>query len=58
MRIMFAVMDSNGDGALSLDEVRDFQQRIFDGVDDDGDGRVTMEEIRFFFDGGREEPDR
>jgi hypothetical protein len=58
MKVMLAVMDSDGDGALSLEEIRTVQARVFDAVDDDGDGRVTMEEIRFFFHGGRGEQDR
>ncbi len=58
MKVMFAVIDADGDGALSLEEVRDVQERIFDAVDADGDGRVTMEEIGFFFHGDHEEADR
>jgi Ca2+-binding EF-hand superfamily protein len=41
------------DGALSLEEVQDFHERIFNAIDADGDGRVTMEEIESFFHGGR-----
>jgi hypothetical protein len=51
MRIMFAVVDADSDGALSLEEVRDFQARIFNAVDEDGDGRVVWEEIESFFHG-------
>ncbi|BCH26378.1 hypothetical protein MesoLjLc_62940 [Mesorhizobium sp. L-8-10] len=58
MKIMLAVVDSDGDGALSLEEIRDVQERVFDAVDDDGDGRVTMEEIRLFFHRDREDADR
>ena len=51
MRILFAVVDSDGDGALSLAEIQDFHGHIFDAVDEDGDGRVDMEEIGSFFHG-------
>jgi hypothetical protein len=55
MRIMFAIVDADSDGALSLEEVRDFQARIFNAVDEDGDGRVVREEIEAFFHGATEE---
>ncbi len=48
MRLMFAVMDADGNGALSLEEVQDFHERIFNAVDDDGDGSITMDEIESF----------
>lgn len=49
MRMMFAVVDADGDGALSLAEVQDFHGRIFSAVDENGDGAVEMEEIESFF---------
>lgn len=52
MRIMFALIDSDGDGALSLQEVQAAHGRIFVQVDADKDGKVTVEEIRAFFRGG------
>src|SRR5688572_18134110 len=54
MRILFAVVDSDGDGALSLVEIQEFHGRIFEAVDGNGDGRVDMEEIGSFFHGAPE----
>ncbi|WP_376702431.1 EF-hand domain-containing protein [Mesorhizobium sp. ISC25] len=51
MRMMFAIVDADGDGALSQSEVQDFVGRIFNAVDEDGDGSVDMQEIRSFFHG-------
>jgi hypothetical protein len=51
MRIMFAIIDADGDGALSQSEVQDFIGRIFNAVDENGDGSVDMEEIQSFFHG-------
>jgi len=50
MRILFAVVDAEGDGGLSIEELNGFQERIFTSIDQEKDGRVTMEEIRDFFD--------
>ncbi|ESW85126.1 calcium-binding EF-hand-containing protein [Mesorhizobium sp. LSJC280B00] len=52
MRMMFAIVDADGDGAVSQSEVQDFVGRIFNAVDEDGDGSVDMKEIRSFFHGG------
>lgn len=51
MRIVFAIMDADGNGSVSLQEAQDFQARIFRAVDDDGNGEVSREEIRSFFHG-------
>ena len=51
MRLAFAIVDADGDGALSLNEVQDFHGRIFRAVDEDEDGVVEMEEIESFFHG-------
>ena len=48
MRIMFAVVDADGDAALSLQEVQEAHARIFSHVDADDDGKVTLEEIHTF----------
>lgn len=48
MRIMFAIIDADGDGTLSQTEVQDFIGRIFNAVDENSDGNVDMEEIRAF----------
>lgn len=55
MKIMFAIMDADGDGALALEEIQDFQGRIFNAVDQNGDGSVEMEEIESFFHASDEE---
>lgn len=48
MKIMFAIADANGDGALSFDEVTAIHKRIFDRVDANKDGKVTPEEAQAF----------
>ena len=48
MKIMFAIADADGDGALSFEEVTAIHQRIFDAVDADNDGKVTPEEVHAF----------
>jgi hypothetical protein len=48
MKIMFALVDANGDGALSFEEVTIIHKRIFDRVDVNKDGNVTPEEARSF----------
>ena len=55
MRVMFAIVDADGDGALSLAEVQDFHGRIFKAVDQNKDGRVEMTEIETFFHGSKTE---
>jgi hypothetical protein len=48
MKIMFAIADANGDGALSFDEVTAIHRRIFDTIDANKDGKATREEIQAF----------
>lgn len=48
MKIMFAVADVDGDGALSFEEVTAIHKRIFDKVDANKDGKVTPEEMQGF----------
>ena len=48
MKVLFAIADADGDGALSFEEVTVIHKRIFDGVDADDDGKVTAEEIQAF----------
>jgi hypothetical protein len=48
MKIMFAIADADGDGALSFEEVTAIHKRIFHGVDADRDGKVTPEEVQAF----------
>ncbi|UHC17292.1 EF-hand domain-containing protein [Methylobacterium currus] len=49
MRMMFAIVDTDGDGALSFDEVTAIHRRIFNAVDTNKDGKVTPDELRKFF---------
>ncbi|MGH6896511.1 MAG: EF-hand domain-containing protein [Geminicoccaceae bacterium] len=51
LRIMFAIMDADGDGALALEEVQDIHARVFNHIDADKNGKVTLEEIQVFFRG-------
>lgn len=48
MKIMFAIADTDGDGALSFEEVTAIHKRIFDAVDANKDGKVTPEEMQAF----------
>ena len=48
MRLMIILADTNGDGALSLEEVQAVHARIFKAVDSDGDGKATFEEMQSF----------
>ena len=52
LRTILALVDVNGDGALSLEEVQAASIRIFEAADADADGRLTTEEIGAFMDGG------
>lgn len=49
MKMMFAIADADGDGALSFDEVTALHQRIFVRIDADKNGKVTPEEARAFW---------
>ncbi|MBX4898841.1 EF-hand domain-containing protein [Rhizobium bangladeshense] len=49
MKIMFAIADTDGDGALSFEEVTAIHKRIFDSVDANRDGKVTPEEMQAFW---------
>lgn len=51
MRIMFAIMDADGDGALTLSEVQDTHARIYKHIDADKNGKVTPQEMQEFFRG-------
>jgi Ca2+-binding EF-hand superfamily protein len=55
--MMMILMDSDGDGALSLEEVQNAHARIFKAVDGNKDGKVTVEEIQQFFRGGPSDKD-
>ena len=53
MRIIFALMDRDGDGTISLQEFQAAHESIFKAMDTDKDGTVSMEEMRDFFHGGQ-----
>src|SRR5262249_18361500 len=51
MRMIFALMDSDGDGTISLQEWQAAQEKIFKAMDTDRDGTVSFEEMMNFFRG-------
>jgi Ca2+-binding EF-hand superfamily protein len=52
-KIFFAIADTNGDGALSFEEVTAIHKRVFDAADANKDGKLTPEEIQAFIIRGR-----
>lgn len=57
MRIMFILMDTDGDGTVSLQEFQAAHERIFKAMDSNKDGRLTFEEMQSFMQGaGRSMP--
>jgi Ca2+-binding EF-hand superfamily protein len=48
MRMMFTLMDADGDGSISLQEFQAAHERIFRGMDQNKGGRLTMEEMQSF----------
>jgi Ca2+-binding EF-hand superfamily protein len=51
-RIMFALMDTDGDGTLSFEEFQAAHAKIFKAMDANKDGKLTLEEIEIFMRGG------
>jgi hypothetical protein len=51
MRIIFSLMDADGDGTVSLQEWQAAQERVFKAMDTDHDGTVTFEEMQAFMHG-------
>ena len=56
MRMIFSLMDSDGDGTISLQEFQAAHERIFKGMDSNKDGRLTQEEMQAFMQGTRRSP--
>ena len=52
MRMMFSLMDADGDGSISLQEFQAAHERIFKGIDQNKDGRLKMEEMQSFMGAG------
>jgi hypothetical protein len=48
VRMMMILMDSDGDGAVSLQEFQAGHERMFKAMDADKDGRLTLEEVQSF----------
>lgn len=53
MRMMFALMDADGDGTISLQEFQAAHERIFKAMDSNKDGKLTLEEMQTFIHGTR-----
>src|SRR5215468_5449559 len=51
MRIIFSLMDADGDGTVSLQEFQAAHERIFKAMDADHDGTVSFEEMQAFMRG-------
>jgi Ca2+-binding EF-hand superfamily protein len=51
LRMMFALMDGDGDGTISLTEFQVAHERIFKAMDSNKDGRLTQEEMQAFMHG-------
>jgi hypothetical protein len=54
MPMMMAMMDTNNDGALSLEEVQAVHARMFTFIDKNKDGKVTPDEVQAAFSGGEQ----
>ena len=46
--MMMILMDSDGDGSVSLQEFQAGHERMFKAMDVDKDGRLTLEEVQNF----------
>ena len=51
MRMMFALMDADGDGKISLQEFQAAHERIFKAIDANKDGFITLDEMQAFIRG-------
>ena len=53
MRMLFGLMDADGNGTVSLQEFQSAHERIFKAMDVNKDGQLTLEEIQGFMQGAR-----
>ena len=53
LRMMFVLIDTDGDGTISLQEFQAAHERIFKAMDTDKDGKLTLEEMQAFMHGTR-----
>ena len=53
LRIMFALIDTDSDGTISLQEFQTAHERIFRAMDTNKDGKLTLEEMQAFIHGTR-----
>ncbi|WP_245322214.1 hypothetical protein [Mesorhizobium sp. WSM1497] len=51
MRLMFGLLDTDGDGSLSKGEVQGAVARMFSSIDENGDGKIDRDEIQSFMHG-------
>ena len=57
-RMIFALMDTDGDGTLSLEEFQAAHAKIFKAMDTNKDGKLTPAEIEAFMTGGSPAPNQ
>jgi hypothetical protein len=50
-RMIFALMDADGDGGISLAEFQTAHERVFKAIDNNKDGKLTLEEMQAFMKG-------
>ena len=53
LRMMFALIDTDSDGTVSLQEFQAAHERIFKAMDTNKDGKLTLEEMQAFMHGTR-----
>ena len=53
LRMMFALIDTDSDGTISLQEFQAAHERIFKAMDTNKDGKLTLEEMQGFMHGTR-----
>ena len=51
MRMMLMLMDTDGDGTVSLSEFQAAHERMFKALDAKKDGKLTLQEVQAFFQG-------